>query len=99
MVHVFIVFCHPSPDSFTSSLLNQFTSGLKEAGISYEISDLYKMNFSTEMSLSEFRRETSYNVNLPVPEDVLQEQEKLIKADWIGLYLSIHYGGVTVRRN
>jgi NAD(P)H dehydrogenase (quinone) len=83
MVHVFIVFCHPSADSFTSSVLNQFTAGLREAGVSFEITDLYGMNFSSEMSLTEFERETSYSVDLPLPEDVLQEQEKLNNADLI----------------
>jgi NAD(P)H dehydrogenase (quinone) len=41
------------------------------------------MNFSSEMSLAEFQRETSYSVDLPVPNDVLQEQEKLNRADTI----------------
>ncbi len=82
-MHVLIVFCHPSAESFTASVLKQFTAGLRDAGVSYDVSDLYGMNFSSDMSLAEFQRETSYSLDVPLPEDVLQEQEKLIRADRI----------------
>lgn len=82
-MHIFIVFCHPDRNSFTASILEQFTAGLDDARVSYEISDLYEMNFISDMSLAEFRRETSYSVNWPLPEDVVQEQEKIIRAEWL----------------
>ncbi len=46
----FIVYCHPSEDSFTSHVRDSFIKGIVDSGNEYEISDLYKMNFKTDMS-------------------------------------------------
>jgi NAD(P)H dehydrogenase (quinone) len=73
----FIVYCHPSDDSLTADLRDSFIRGLESAGHSYLISDLYKMNFRTDMSEAEYKREAYYRRDLPVPPDVLAEQEKI----------------------
>jgi len=46
----FIVYCHPSEDSFTSHVRDSLIKGIVDSGNEYEISDLYKMNFKTDMS-------------------------------------------------
>jgi len=82
-MHVFIVYTHPSEDSFTSHVRDEFIRGLKAANHTYEISDLYKMNFQTDMSETEYLRESNYNDKLPLSEDVVDEHEKINRCDVI----------------
>jgi NAD(P)H dehydrogenase (quinone) len=82
-MHIFIVYTHPSEDSFTSHVRDEFIRGLQAASHTYEISDLYKMNFQTDMSEAEYLRESNYNDKLPVREDVIAEQEKINRCDVI----------------
>jgi len=78
---VFIVYCHPCEDSLTRQIRDCFIRGLESAGHNYIISDLYKMNFNTDMSEAEYRRDAFYCPELPVPQDVLAEQEKINASD------------------
>ena len=80
---VFIVYCHPSKDSFTREVRDSFIAGLESAGHSYTISDLYAMNFPGEMSEAEYLREANYRLDIPVPEDVKSEHEKINASDII----------------
>jgi NAD(P)H dehydrogenase (quinone) len=80
-MHIYIVYCHPSSKSFTFSVLESFISGLQEAGHTYEIGDLYGMDFKTDMDLEQYDRETSLEPCLPVPADVSVEQKKIDSAD------------------
>jgi NAD(P)H dehydrogenase (quinone) len=50
-MQVYILFAHPSRDSFNNSVLESFSQGLKDGGHSYEIGDLYRMGFESEMDL------------------------------------------------
>jgi NAD(P)H dehydrogenase (quinone) len=74
---VFIVYAHPSEDSFTRHVRDRFVKGLEAAGHSYMISDLYKMGFVTDMSEAEYLRESNFRAELPVPGDVQAEQNKI----------------------
>ena len=80
---VLIIYCHPSEDSYTFQVLKQLVGGLKNEGIACEISDLYKMGFKTDLSLTEFEREGHGNLDLPIPEDVQIEHGKISSADCI----------------
>ena len=80
---VFIVYCHPSKDSFTHSILDSFMKGLKAAGHEYVVSDLYDMKFKTDISEEEYFRETNYRTEIPVAEDVMKEQRKIQECDAI----------------
>ena len=82
-MRIFIVYCHPSEDSFTRHVRDEFICGLQSAGHTYEISDLYKMNFQTDMSEAEYLRESNYNDKLPLSDDVIAEQEKINRCDVI----------------
>lgn len=82
-MHVFIVYCHPSEQSFTRNLRDAFIQGLDEAGHSWELSDLYAMNFSSDMTKEEYTRDAEY-LDIPIiAADVKKEQEKINKADAI----------------
>jgi NAD(P)H dehydrogenase (quinone) len=80
---VFIVYCHPGEDSFTREIRDSFIRGLEKAGHCYILSDLYKMDFKTDMNEEEYLREAFYRLDLPLPEDVKAEQEKINSSDVI----------------
>jgi NAD(P)H dehydrogenase (quinone) len=80
-MHIYIVYCHPSKKSFTYSVLQSFLAGLHETEHTYELADLYMMNFQTDLDPDQYERETSLNPELPVPPDVRVEQKKIDRAD------------------
>ena len=80
-MHIYVVVAHPSHHSFTYSVFEAFIKGLQDAGHTFEIGDLYKMNFQADMDLVEYNRETSLNAEAPVASDVGVEQEKINQAD------------------
>ena len=80
---VFIVYCHPSKTSFTHQILQSFIKGLTDGGHEFVLSDLYEMDFRTDMTEDEFMRETYYRADLPVSADVKAEQDKIEAADAI----------------
>jgi len=80
-MHVYILFAHPSKMSFNKEILSAFTRGLREAGHTYEIGDLYEMGFKSEMDAEQYHREIGLDPNVPVPNDVVKEQEKIDRAD------------------
>ena len=82
-MRVFIVYCHPSNDSLTREARDSFIKGLESAGHLYVLSDLYAMNFVTDMSEAEYFREAHYRRNLPLPADVLEEHKKINNSDVI----------------
>lgn len=82
-MNVFIVYAHPSRDSFTSHVKNTFIKGLTDAGHTYVLSDLYQMKFNADMSEEEYLRESNLRTDLPVPEDVLSEQARINSSDAI----------------
>jgi NAD(P)H dehydrogenase (quinone) len=81
--NVFIVYCHPSEESFTRNVRDSFIQGLEAAGHSYELSDLYAMDFQSDMSKEEYTRDAFYHDIPVIGEDVRQEQEKINRADII----------------
>jgi len=82
-MNVFIVYAHPSEDSFTKHVKDSFIKGLEVANHSYILSDLYKMAFSADMSEAEYIRESNYRNDLPLFDDVIAEQVKINNSDAI----------------
>ena len=76
-----IIYCHPSKKSYTFEILEQLKSNLEKEELEYEISDLYSMNFKTDMTEEEYEREGLANIDLPIPNDAKEEHKKLKKAD------------------
>jgi NAD(P)H dehydrogenase (quinone) len=88
---VFIVYAHPSDDSFTRHVRDSFIRGLESAGHEYILSDLYKMNFAADISEAEYRREAFYLLDAPVPADVLAEQKKINASDAIAFIYPVFW--------
>ena len=80
---VFIVYCHPSDDSFTRHMRDAFIRGVEDSGNEYIISDLYKMDFDPNMTEQEYLRDAYYRTEPNVADDVLAEQEKINSSDAI----------------
>ncbi len=80
---VFIVYCHPSEDSFTSHVRDSFVKGIVDSGNEYVISDLYKMDFKSDMTEQEYLRDANYRDTPDIAADVLAEHEKINSADVI----------------
>lgn len=82
-MNVFIVYCHPSRNSFTHMVKESFIKGLEEVGHTYQVSDLYADGFNPVMTEEEYIREGFYQLEKPLSEDVIKEQENLNAADII----------------
>lgn len=82
-MNVLIIYCHPSKESYTYEVLSQLKKTLKNESIKFQISDLYEMDFQTEMTEQEYKREGLLNLDLPISPDVKIEQEKIENADCI----------------
>jgi NAD(P)H dehydrogenase (quinone) len=67
-MRVLTVIAHPNPKSFCHAVLAQFTSGLKDAGHSCEVVDLYAIHFDPVFRLQDY---ASY-VHESMPADVLE---------------------------
>lgn len=76
-----IIYCHPSKKSYTYKILEKLKAKLEKEELAYEISDLYAMNFRTDMTEKEYEREGFANLDLPIPDDVKKEHQKIKKAD------------------
>lgn len=88
---VFIVYCHPSEDSFTKNMRDAFIKGVTDSGNDYIISDLYKMGFQTDITEEEYLRDANYRNTPDVAEDVLAEQEKINSADAIAFIYPVFW--------
>ena len=82
-MNIFIVYAHPSEDSFTRHVRDRFIAGLESAGHTYLMSDLYKMKFCSDMSEAEYLREANYRQDIHLPDDVITEQNKINSSDVI----------------
>ncbi len=88
---VFVVYAHPSSNSFTYLAKEKFLEGLTEVGHTYEVSDLYAMDFKETFTEEEYLREAFYEEELPVPMDVLEEQRKCREADAIAFIYPVFW--------
>ena len=91
LMKVFIVYCHPSEDSFTRHARDSFIKGVVDSGNECVISDLYKMNFKTDMSETEYLRDANYCDSPDIAEDVLLEQEKINSSDAIAFIYPVFW--------
>ena len=79
----FIVYCHPSKDSFTKNMCDAFIKGITDSGNEFILSDLYEMGFDPVMKEEEYLKDANYRTTLEVAKDVHVEQEKINAADAI----------------
>lgn len=88
---VFVVYCHPSENSFTKNMCDAFLRGVTDSGNEYILSDLYKMGFTTDMSEEEYLRDANYRDTPDVAEDVRAEQEKINSSDAVAFIYPVFW--------
>lgn len=88
---VFIVYCHPSDDSFTKNMCDSFIKGIIDSGNEYIISDLYRMEFDPNMTEKEYLRDAYYRTTPDIADDVQAEQKKINSADAIAFIYSVFW--------
>jgi NAD(P)H dehydrogenase (quinone) len=96
-MHVYILFAHPSEDSFNGGVLDMFVKGLRDAGHTYEIGDLYRMNFESDMDRAQYQREVGLDPGAPVPDDVRAEQAKIDRADALAFIYPVWWSDCPAR--
>ena len=82
-MNILIVYSHPGKKSYTSQVLEKLYNELKGSNCDVVISDLYSLNFKTDMTEQEYERESSTNSEVPLTDDVKSEQAKLEWADCV----------------
>lgn len=92
-----VVYCHPSENSFSAAAKDVMSRFFEDNDIEYQISDLYGMNFVSELSAEEYDRECRMDETLPVSEDVRLEQEKIQWADYIFFLFPLFWNDVPAK--
>lgn len=82
-MNILIVYSHPSEKSYTFQILQKLKKEINKQNWNLQISDLYAMNFRSDMSAEEYEREGFAKTNLSISADVAAEHEKIEKADCI----------------
>ena len=70
----------------------QFCRGLKDVGPSFELGDLYEMDFRSDMPIDEYNREMNVFGNrpsIPLPADVEAEHAKIRRADGLAFVFPV----------
>jgi NAD(P)H dehydrogenase (quinone) len=68
-MNILTVYAHPNPKSFCHAILDEFSKGLKDAGHTNEVVDLYAINFDPVFRVKDF---ASY-VHESMPAEILEE--------------------------
>lgn len=96
-MHVYILFAHPAPRSFSRRVLEAFTRGLEQAGHSLEVNDLYATGFCSELDRDQYEREVGLDPDAPVPDDVAAEQAKIDRADALAFVFPLWWSDCPAR--
>lgn len=91
-MHAYLVFAHPTKRSFTGAVLEALCRGLEEGGHTFEVGDLYAMEFRSDMTLAEYEREMNVRgdrAHSPLPADVAEEHRKIAPADGLAFVFPV----------
>lgn len=74
---VLVVYAHPNPKSFNRAVLDSFIEGLGKAGHTYDVVDLYAINFNPCLSVNDFEKIRAGTNS----DDILEQQKKVDGAE------------------
>jgi NAD(P)H dehydrogenase (quinone) len=80
-MHVLVIYAHPSGNSFTAEVLEEFLRGLSTAKHSFDVHDLYGSGFNGMLDKGQYEREMSWAPVQELPDDVKNEQARIQNAD------------------
>lgn len=72
-----IVYAHPNPNSFNNAIREGVEALLKEAGLEYEVRDLYAEGFDPRLGIEDLKLQAEADA----PLEIKKEQEYIEKAD------------------
>lgn len=78
---ILIIYCHPSNNSFTARVKEEFIKGLIKANHEYHLLDLYNSDFKETFTEAEYLREAFYNDKLDIPKDIKKHQLLVNESD------------------
>lgn len=87
-MHVLTVLDHPNPASFSAAAAQHFMAGAQSAGHTVELADLHAEGFAPLWSMPDIEPEGV------APADVLQEQDRIARADAICLVFPLFWWGM-----
>ena len=99
-MHAYLVFAHPTRRSFTGAVLEALCRGLVEGGHTFEVGDLYAMEFRSDMTLAEYEREMNVRgdrARRPLPADVAEEHRKIGRADGLAFVFPVWWSDCPAR--
>lgn len=76
-MNILIIYSHPSKKSYTYHVLEQLKDELVTQNWNIAISDLYAMDFQSDMTEQEYEREGFARMELPIAKDILSEHQKI----------------------
>lgn len=79
-MNVHIVYCHPSDESLTYQVKEEYVRGLMDSGNDFTISNLYMDDFNSDLSEVEYLLEANCIDKTDV-DDVVEEQKLIDNAD------------------
>ena len=91
-MHAYVIFTHPTRQSFSGSVLEALCRGLADGGHTFEVGDLYAMGFRPDMTLAEYQREMNVRgdrSHSPLPKDVEEEHRKISRADGLAFVFPV----------
>lgn len=86
IMKVLIIYAHPNPKSLNHAMLETLTKGLAEAGHTYEVVDLYDINFNPVLSAADFEVMQAGGRS-----DVKIQKEKVLNADALAFIYPIWF--------
>ena len=96
-MNILIIFAHPKRDSFSGRIMDEFVKGVEFSGNEVQIFDLYKDDFKTDMSFSEYLRETGMKPEVSVSEDVKEYHNLLKKCDGLVFFYPVWWSDVPAK--
>lgn len=84
-MHSLVVLCHPNKDSFSHAIANEVIKGAASNGNTVRLVDLYEVGFDPVFNMRDMEQ---FN-NVPMTEDVLEQQRYVEEADAIVLVFPI----------
>jgi len=89
-MHVLTILDHPDPNSFSAAVARQFIAGAEAAGHSTELADLNAEGFDPRWSMADIEGDAG----AAMPQDVLNEQARIARADAICLVFPLFWWGM-----
>lgn len=80
-----IIFAHPNADSFNRAILNSFISGLKSKNFSYDLVDLYAINFEPRLNSQDLALFQQGKIS----PDIQVQQAKVVWADCLAFIFPV----------